>query len=49
MKTEKLYDLLGLKPYTEPVRPRYELIISNEAAALFKNIIYVDKDSTEEV
>lgn len=36
MKTEKLYELLGLKPYVEPVRPRYEYIISNEAAALFK-------------
>ena len=36
MKTEKLCDLLGLKPYVEPVRPRYECIISNEATALFK-------------
>jgi hypothetical protein len=40
MKPEQLYGILGIKPYIEPIRPKVDYIISNDASQLFRLAAY---------
>ena len=37
MNKIELYKLLNIKPYVEPERPKYRVIVSGEAKSLFKS------------